>query len=128
GPRAALPVARLGVRHHDGTLALRARRVPSEEIRGGRRGRHGRGLRGEGRGVLRRSVRVRMNEKPLRANKGFHEVLERDHPYVFIDACMQAWPDADYANAHRHGVTCYSVTACGVFQDLDEALENVMSY
>ncbi len=69
-----------------------------------------------------------MTEQPLRSNKGFHAILEQDHPYVFIDACMQAWPDADYPNAHRHGVTCYAVTACGVFQDLDEALENVMRY
>jgi len=66
--------------------------------------------------------------KQLRANKGFHEILERDHPYIFIDACMQAWPDTDYPNAHRHGATCYAVTACGVHDDLDAALENLMSY
>ena len=47
------------------------------------------------------------NEK----NKGFHPFLESDHPYIFIDSCMQAWPDADFANAHRHGVTAYCVTA-----------------
>jgi membrane dipeptidase len=69
-----------------------------------------------------------MTQPPLRANKGFHDVLEREHPYLFLDACMQAWPDTDYAVAHRHGASCYSVTACGVFQGLDEALESVMSY
>jgi membrane dipeptidase len=69
-----------------------------------------------------------MTERPLRANKGFHDVLERDHPYVFVDACMQAWRDTDWPNAHRHGATCYAVTACGVYQDLDEALENLMSF
>lgn len=69
-----------------------------------------------------------MTEQPLRSNKGFHAILQQDHPYVFIDACMQAWPDTNYPAAHRHGVTCYAVTACGVYQDLDEALENVMRY
>ena len=42
-------------------------------------------------------------------NNGFHPTLERDHPYIFIDSCMQAWPDADYEIAHRHGVTAYAV-------------------
>ena len=37
--------------------------------------------------------------------------LQGDNPYLFIDACMQAWPDADYPNAHRHGVAAYAVTA-----------------
>lgn len=69
-----------------------------------------------------------MTPPELRPNKGFHAVLERPHPYLFLDACMQAWPDADYANAHRHGATCYAVTACGVFDDLDAALGNLMSY
>lgn len=69
-----------------------------------------------------------MTKPTLRTNKGFHDVLEREHPYLFIDACAQAWPDADYAVAHRHGATCFAVTACGVFQNLNEALENLMSY
>ncbi|MBX3142767.1 MAG: membrane dipeptidase [Trueperaceae bacterium] len=69
-----------------------------------------------------------MSLPTLRPNKGFHDLLDREHPYIFVDACMQAWPDTDYAVAHRHGATCYAPTACGVFQDLDEALENIMSY
>jgi hypothetical protein len=46
-----------------------------------------------------------------RPNKGFHPLLEERLPYLFVDGCMQAWRDADYANAHRHGVTAYGVTA-----------------
>jgi membrane dipeptidase len=46
-----------------------------------------------------------------RPNKGFHPLLEEPLPYLFVDGCMQAWRDADYANAHRHGVTAYGVTA-----------------
>ncbi|MGH2585193.1 MAG: dipeptidase [Dehalococcoidia bacterium] len=46
-----------------------------------------------------------------RPNKGFHPVLDEPIPYLFVDGCMQAWRDADYANAHRHGVTAYGVTA-----------------
>lgn len=60
------------------------------------------------------------------AQGGFHPILEHDHPYIFIDACMQSWPDADYANAHRHGVTVYGVTAMDPHATVDRALEEVM--
>ncbi|HET8984546.1 MAG TPA: membrane dipeptidase [Trueperaceae bacterium] len=62
----------------------------------------------------------------LRRNKGFHPILEREHPYIFIDACMQAWPDADFANAHRHGATAMSITAFMPHDELPAALENLM--
>lgn len=65
-----------------------------------------------------------MTSTPL--HKGIHPILEQDHPYIFIDACMQAWPDADYAHAHRHGVTAYAVTAFHPWAGLDEALEGLM--
>ena len=60
------------------------------------------------------------------ANKGFHPILETDHPYLFIDSCMQAWPDADYASAHQHGVTAYAVTAFMPHADVATALEELM--
>ncbi|HVB65633.1 MAG TPA: membrane dipeptidase [Nitrolancea sp.] len=63
---------------------------------------------------------------PTEENKGFHGILEQDHPYFFIDGCMQAWPDADYANAHRHGVTAYAATAWMPQIPLDQALEQAM--
>jgi membrane dipeptidase len=53
-------------------------------------------------------------------------VLDRDHPYIFIDACMQMWPDADFARAHRHGVTAYAVTAWDPLATVDQALEGLM--
>ncbi|MEZ4571702.1 MAG: membrane dipeptidase [Thermomicrobiales bacterium] len=59
-------------------------------------------------------------------NKGFHPFLQEDHPYTFIDSCMQAWPDADYANAHRHGVTAYAVTAWRPHATIEQALEEGM--
>lgn len=62
----------------------------------------------------------------VRPNKGFHPVLEGENRYLFIDACMQGWPDADYANAHRHGVTVYGVTAFRPLATLDQALEDLM--
>ena len=45
------------------------------------------------------------------SGKMTHSILERDHPYIYIDSCMQMWPDADFHLAHRHGVTTYAVTA-----------------
>jgi membrane dipeptidase len=63
----------------------------------------------------------------VRENKGFHPLLESERPYLFVDTCMQAWPDADYANAHRHGATTYAVTSWRPPNySLDEALEGLM--
>ncbi len=61
-----------------------------------------------------------------RDNRGFHPVLENDHEYIFVDTCMQSWPDADYANAHRHGCTAYGVTAFMPNVSGAEALEGLM--
>ena len=58
--------------------------------------------------------------------KGIHPVLEKDHSYVFIDSCMQIWPDAPYHNAHRHGVTVYAPTAWDPHMPVDRALEGLM--
>ena len=52
--------------------------------------------------------------------------MEGQNPYLVVDGCMQAWPDADYANAHRHGVTVYGVTAFRPHAPVDEALEDLM--
>lgn len=58
--------------------------------------------------------------------KRIHPILERDHPYIFIDSCMQIWPDAQFQDAHRYGVTSYAVTAWEPHCDLDQALEGLM--
>jgi len=60
--------------------------------------------------------------------KGRHPILDRDFPYVFIDSCMQAWPDARYQDAHRHGVTVYAVTAWDPHLAVDRALEGLMGW
>jgi membrane dipeptidase len=62
----------------------------------------------------------------LRENKGFHPMLDYDHPYVFVDSCMQIWPDADLSVAHRHGVTAYAVTSMRPHASLEGALEDLM--
>ena len=61
-----------------------------------------------------------------RPHGGVHSVLAQDHPYLFIDACMQMWPDADFGNAHRHGVSAYAVTAWRPNTDVDIALGELM--
>ena len=58
--------------------------------------------------------------------KGIHPILEKDHSYTFIDSCMQIWPDAQFQDAHRYGVTSYAVTAWDPHCDLDQALEGLM--
>jgi membrane dipeptidase len=67
-----------------------------------------------------------MGQTSARVHGGFHSVLERDHPYVFVDSCMQIWPDADFGNAHRHGVTAYGVTAFMPNDPFDSAVEQLM--
>ena len=44
-------------------------------------------------------------EQECRTGKMTHSILEEDHPYIYIDSCMQMWPDGDFHLAHRHGVT-----------------------
>jgi membrane dipeptidase len=58
--------------------------------------------------------------------KGIHPVLDKDHPHIFIDSCMQIWPDAQFKECHRHGVTAYAVTAWDPHHNVDEALEELM--
>lgn len=41
---------------------------------------------------------------------------------------MQGWPDADYANAHRHSVTVHSVTAFRPLATLDQAIEDLIEH
>ncbi len=64
----------------------------------------------------------------LRPNKGFHPVIEQASPYLFVDGCIQAWPDADYANAHKHLVTAYGVTAFRPYHNFEEATEGLMEW
>jgi len=65
-------------------------------------------------------------EQIEQANKGFHPLIEEDHPYIFIDSCMQVWPDADFPNAHRHGVTAYMLTVWDPHASAEQAMESAM--
>ena len=65
-------------------------------------------------------------QEPCPSGKAVHTVLERDHPFIYIDSCMQMWPDADFHLAHRHGVTAYGVTAWSPHADAATALKGLM--
>lgn len=58
--------------------------------------------------------------------KATHSVLERDHPWIFVDGCMQMWPDADFHLAHRHGVTAYAVTAWDPHATVESAMQGIL--
>jgi membrane dipeptidase len=64
----------------------------------------------------------------VRDNRGFHPILQGHLPYVFVDACIQAWPDADYANAHKHHTTAYGVTAFRPYDNFEAATEGLMAW
>jgi membrane dipeptidase len=61
-----------------------------------------------------------------RPNRGFHPILEQDHPWIFVDACVQIWDDSDFANAHRHGCHSYAVTSWHPHAPVAEAMEQLM--
>jgi membrane dipeptidase len=69
------------------------------------------------------TTQLKTGERP---HGGYHSILEKDHPYIFVDACMQMWPDADFSNAHRHGVTGYAVTAWNPHVSFAAAHEGLM--
>ena len=58
--------------------------------------------------------------------KSVHTVLERDPPFIYVDPCMQVWPDADFHLMHRHGVTAYGVTAWDPHADIQAATDGLM--
>ena len=66
-----------------------------------------------------------LHERP---NRGFHPILEADQPYVFVDGCMQIWPDADLAHAHRHGCDVFAVTALRPHHGVEDALNSIMHW
>ena len=58
--------------------------------------------------------------------KSVHTVLDGDPPFIYVDPCMQIWPDADFHLAHRHGVTAYGVTAWDPHADIAAATDGIM--
>lgn len=58
--------------------------------------------------------------------KSVHTVLEEPPPFLYVDPCMQIWPDADLDVAHRHGVTAYGVTAWDPHADMGTATDGIM--
>ncbi|MFA9453140.1 MAG: dipeptidase [Candidatus Aminicenantaceae bacterium] len=85
------------------------------------------GIAAAGPGVVPRFGRQDTSRRDLSPlEKGIHPVLEEDHPYIFIDSCMQIWPDAQYPIAHRHGATVYAATAWDPHLPVDRALEGLM--
>lgn len=58
--------------------------------------------------------------------KSVHTVLQDDPPFIYVDPCMQIWPDADFGVAHRHGVTAYAVTAWDPHADVAAATDGIM--
>jgi membrane dipeptidase len=53
--------------------------------------------------------------------KGWHS--DARHPYIFIDGCVQIWPDAEFAKLRDCGVTAYVITTFRPHDDHANALE-----
>lgn len=67
-----------------------------------------------------------MTVAPDRDNGGTHSVADAPCPFLVVDLCMQAWPDAAFGLAHRHGITAYGVTAFEPHDSFDDAVERLM--
>jgi len=65
-------------------------------------------------------------EHPTSYGKSVHTVLDTDPAFIYVDPCMQIWPDADFHLAHRHGVTAYGVTAWDPHADVQAATDGIM--
>ena len=65
-------------------------------------------------------------EHPAAHGKSVHTVLESPPPFIYLDPCMQIWPDGDLHLAHRHGVTAYGVTAWDPHADVKAAADGIM--
>lgn len=63
-----------------------------------------------------------------RPNRGFHPVLQEEQPYLFVDGCMQIWPDADLPNAHLHGCDVFAVTALSPHTDVESSLDEMLGW
>ncbi len=58
--------------------------------------------------------------------KSVHTVLGTDPPFIYVDPCMQMWPDGEFHLAHRHGVTAYAVTAWDPHAGMAAATDGIM--
>ncbi len=67
-----------------------------------------------------------MTVAPDRDNGGVHSVVDVPCPFLVVDLCMQAWADARFDVAHRHGVTAYGVTAFDPHDTFEAAVERLM--
>ena len=58
--------------------------------------------------------------------KGWHRDLE--HPHIFVDGCVQIWPDADFPRLRDCGVTAYVITTWRPHDDAGNALEALANW
>ncbi|WP_210490883.1 dipeptidase [Microvirga antarctica] len=58
--------------------------------------------------------------------KGWHRDLK--HPFVFIDGCVQIWPDADFSRLKDCGVTAYVITAFRPHDGAENAFDAIAEW
>ena len=63
---------------------------------------------------------------PHPLQKGWHQPVET--PYIFIDTCVQIWPDTDYSRLHEYGATAYCITAFRPHDDAGAALDEIANW
>jgi membrane dipeptidase len=57
------------------------------------------------------------------AHNGFHG--KSTHPYIFVDSCVQMWPDTDWENVSECGCTAYAITAWEPWDGAQKAFDEM---
>jgi membrane dipeptidase len=58
--------------------------------------------------------------------KGWHKEVE--NPYLFVDGCVQIWPDTDFSRLHRYGCSAYLVTSFNPHDSAERALDALANW
>lgn len=58
--------------------------------------------------------------------KGFHTPL--DYPDIFVDGCVQIWPDTDFTRLNTYGCTAYCVTTFRPLGDAGHAMDAIADW
>lgn len=70
---------------------------------------------------------LRLDDVPRHPlEKGWHKPVQI--PHIFVDTCVQIWPDADYSKLHTYGVGAYCVTGWRPHANAGEALDEVAGW
>lgn len=61
-------------------------------------------------------------------HNGIQRTLPDPLPYLFVDSCVQIWPDADFSLLNRYGVSAYAITTWEPHANAGVAFDDVANW